>query len=197
MSDRPEQLWLQQDESSVRAHVNKVQMEVAQYSASQTSQEPWSFPAHCSNIPKGWSLFSWSKMAATIFQTAGWKEQRRRGTRVCTTCLLRKVPENWLANLVTCSHLAAKETGKCSSYTQQHYAQKRNYITMKEGKKDLGGQLMVSLKAGENVSLACSNHESSFLLSLPSYRVGYDLIHWPPYEWSPFWPDHSVRRRRK
>lgn len=150
-------------------------MEVAQYSASQTSQKLRSFPAHCSNIPKGWSLFSWSKMAATIFQAAGWKEQRRRGTRVCTTCLLREVPENRLANLVICLHLTAKKTGKCSSYSQQHCAQKRNYITMKEGKKNLGGQLMVSLKGGENVSLACSNYESSFLLSLPSFFIGLHI----------------------
>lgn len=97
-------------------------------------------PAHCCSIPK-----RWSKMAATIFQAAGWRKEQRKGTTVCTSCLIGNGPGNWLATLVTCSYLAARETGKRGPYSQQQCAQQRNHIAMKEWRKHLGEQLIVSL----------------------------------------------------
>lgn len=55
------------------------------------------------------------------------------------------------------------ETGKCSPYSQQQSDQQRNYITIKEGREDLGGgKLIVSLKGRENVAI-----HSFYLLCLP------------------------------
>lgn len=67
-SVRPKQLPLKQDGSSFHIHINKVQMEFAQDSVPQTSEELWSFQLNCSTTPKQWFPSSWSKMAAPLFQ---------------------------------------------------------------------------------------------------------------------------------